>query len=307
MSGNGMVKLVAGGIFGILAFIIFLMTYFTVDQNEMTVVTRFGEMQYVADPGLHFKMPFVNSTTAYRTDIQSIAPNAAVNTYTVDNQEVDVIFTIFYRVPPTKVAYIFANNRDYQSRIMSLAVDRLKAAMGQVNVQLVAEKRGALRDTIKATLEHDLEPMGVEVTDFQLTDMQYTQAYRQAINNAAVQKANVESAEYNRQAAEKAALQAKVQAIGLADAARENARGEADARVLNAKASADARLLQATAEAKAIQLQGEAQATAIKAQADALAANKNLVELRKAEKWDGKLPVQMLSSVTPFMSFEAAK
>lgn len=307
MSQNGMVKLVAGGVFGILGLIVFMMTYFTVDQNEMTVVTRFGEMQYVADPGLHFKMPFVNSTTAYRTDIQSIAPQAAVNTYTVDNQEVDVIFTIFYRVPPSKVAYIFANNRDYQSRIMSLAVDRLKAAMGQVNVQLVAEKRGALRDAIKVTLEHDLEPMGVDVTDFQLTDMQYTQAYRQAINNAAVQKANVESAEYNRQSAEKAALQAKVQAIGQADAARENARGAADAAVLKAQADAQATLLAAQAEAKAIALKGQANADAIKAQTAALSSNPLYVELRKAENWDGKLPVQMLSGITPLMSFSAPK
>ena len=33
--------------------------------------------------------------------------------------------------------------------------------------------------------------------------------------------------------------------------------------------------------------------------------NAKLVELRKAEKWDGALPVQMLSNVVPFMSFDA--
>ena len=44
---------------------------------------------------------------------------------------------------------------------------------------------------------------------------------------------------------------------------------------------------------RAIQLQGEAQAAAIRAQADALKANSNLVELRRAERWDGKLPVNV--------------
>ncbi len=67
------VKLIGGGIIVLLAVVFFLMSYFTVDQNEMTVVTRFGHIEYVADPGLHFKMPVVNSTTAYRTDIQSVA------------------------------------------------------------------------------------------------------------------------------------------------------------------------------------------------------------------------------------------
>lgn len=297
------IRLAAGGIFAVLSLIVFLMTYFTVDQNEMAVVTRFGHMEYVADPGLHFKVPFVNSTTSYRTDIQSLHPAKAVNTYTEDNQEVDVTYTVFYRVPPSKVEFIFANNRDYQQRIESLVVDRLKAAMGKVNVQIVASKRGELRDTIKNTLVHDLDPLGVVVTDFQLTDMQYTDSYRNAINAAAVKKAQVESAEYSRQEAEKTAQQAKVAAIGTADAARERARGEADAQVLNAKANAESRLLNATAEAKAIQLQGEATAAAINAQAEALKANATLVDMERAKRWDGKLPTSIYAGAPiPFMN-----
>ncbi len=286
------VKLIGAGVIVLLAGLIFLMSYFTVDQNQMAVVTRFGHIEYVADPGLHFKMPVVNSTTAYRTDIESVASGEKwVNTYTVDNQEVDISFTIFYRIAPDKVEFIFANNRDYKERLWSLAIDRLKAAMGQVNVQLVAEKRGELRDAIKKTLIHDTAPLGIEVTDFQLTDLKYTDSFRQAVNNAAVQKANIESVEYQRQQAEKAALTAKIEAEGKANAQRAQAAG-----------AADARLLQATAEAKAIQLQGEAQAAAIRAQADALKGNSNLVELRRAERWDGKLPVNVYGSAPiPFM------
>jgi regulator of protease activity HflC (stomatin/prohibitin superfamily) len=285
------VRMIVAAAFALLLIGLFLMTYFTVDQNEMTVVTRFGHLEYVADPGLHFKIPFVNGIQAYRTDIQAIHPDKGVNTYTVDNQEVDVVYTVFYRIPADKFAYIYTNNRDYSARLYSMTVDRLKAAMGQVNVQSVAEKRGELRDTIKATLVHDAAPLGIEVTDFQLTDMQYTDAFRQAVNNAAVQKANIESIEYQRQQAEKTAQMVKIKAEGDANAARENARG-----------AADARLLQATAEAKAIQLQGEAQAAAIRAQADALKANSELVALRKAERWDGKLPVAIYANAPiPFL------
>jgi len=284
-------KLVAGSIVVAVALILSFMTFFTVNQNQATVVTRFGQLEYVADPGLHFKVPFVNSIQPFRTDIQEIHPDKGVNTYTVDNQEVDVIFTVFYRIPLDKVGYIFTNNRDYGERLFSLTVDRLKAAMGQVNVQSVAERRGELRDSIKATLAHDAAFLGVEVTDFQLTDMQYTAAFRQAVNNAAVQKANIEAVEYQRQQAEKNAAMAKIKAEGEANAARAQAAG-----------AADSRLLQAQAEAKAIQLQGEAQAAAIKAQADALKANSNLVELRRAERWDGKLPTNVYGSAPiPFL------
>lgn len=274
--------------------ILFLMTYFTVSQNQMAVVTRFGQLQYVADPGLHFKIPFVDAVYPYRTDIQALYPEKAVNTYTVDNQEVDIVFTVFYRIPADQVAFIFTNNRDYETRLMSMTIDRLKAALGQVNVQSVAERRGELRDTIKSTLVHDTKPLGMDVTDFQLTDMQYTQAFRQAVNNAAVQKANIEAVEYQRQQAMKSAETAKIKAEGDANAVRARAAGDADARLLNA-----------TAEAKAIQLQGEAQAAAIRAQAEALKANPNLVDLRKAERWDGKLPTSLYGSAPiPFIQLD---
>ncbi len=218
-----LIRLIGGGIIALLMAIVFLMTYFTVDQNSMAVVTRFGHLEYVADPGLHFKVPFVNSVTDYRTDIQALQPAKAVNTYTIDNQEVDVKYTVFFRVAPDKVAYIYTNNRDYHERLESLTVDRLKAAMGQVNVQSVAEKRGELRDVIKATLKHDGAVLGVDVTDFQLTDLQYTEAFRAAVNNAAVQKANIESVEYQRQQAEKSALSARINAEGAANAQRAQA------------------------------------------------------------------------------------
>lgn len=298
------IKFIAGGIVTLLACVIFLMTYFTVAGNERAVVSHWGEFGYVAEPGLHFKTPFRDNVTDYPTGIESIwSGKDWVNTYTVDNQEVDIAYTIFYRIPPDKVEFLFNNNRDYVARLTSMAVDRLKAAMGQVNVQMVAEKRGELRDSIKVTLERDAKSLGLEVTDFQLTDLKYTDAFRAAVNNAAVQKANIESFEYQRQQAEKSALTAKIQAEGNANAVIAAAKGEADARVLNAKASADSRLLQATAEAKAIQLQGEAQATAIKAQAEALKANDTLVEMKKAERWNGALPTSIYAGAPiPFMN-----
>jgi uncharacterized membrane protein YqiK len=72
-----------------------------------------------------------------------------------------------------------------------------------------------------------------------------------------------------------------------------------------AKGAADARLLQAQAEAKAIALQGEAQAAAIRAQAEALKSNPTLIDLRKAERWDGKLPAAIYAGAPiPFLSVD---
>lgn len=275
-------KAITTGIFAICGFLLFLMTYYTVEEYEQAVVTRFGSIVAVEGKGLHFKTPFVNSVTYWRTDIQSISPREAANTYTIDNQEVDVNFNLFYRITPDKVEYIYRNVQDYKARLQSLAVDRLKAEMGKINVAHVAERRGELRDRIRTIIAKDAEVLGVTVTDFQLTNLEYTKSFKAAVESAAAAKANVETREQELQ-----------QAIKTAERVRTEAKGKADAY-----------LFEQEAIAKGIKLKGEAEAAAIQAQAQALATNTLLTELRKAERWDGKLPATMLSNVVPFMGVD---
>lgn len=264
---------------------LFQATYFTVNQNERTVVSTWGKFSYVADPGLHFKLPVIQTATEYRTDILSLGPREHVNTFTFDNQEIDVIFKVFYRLPPQNIAYIYENARDYDKRLYDLALDRLKVEVGQVNTSHVAERRGELRDKVKSKVVEAANTLGVAVVDFQLLDLKYQESFRNAVNNAAVQKANVEAQEYLRQQALKNAERAQVDALGKANAQREQAKG-----------NADAILVEAEATAKGIKLKGEAEAEAIKAQASALKDNATLVTLRQAERWDGKLPTQIFGS-----------
>lgn len=308
------VKLIAGTLILLLSFVVFFSTYFTVNQNERVVVSSWGQFSYVADPGLHFKVPFRDTITTYMTDIQSLSPEKALNTFSEDNQEVDIVFTLLYRIPSDQVQNIYTNNREYRANAYKLTLDRLKTAMGQVNTQVVASNRGKIREAVKATLTNDLAQYGIQVVDFQLTDMQFTPEYRKAINNASLMKASVETKEYARQEAVKEAERLKAEAVGKADFLREQSRGEADARVLNAKATADATLLQtkaaadgslfqAEADAKGIKLRGDSTAAAIAAQAKALEANATLVEMEKAKRWNGQLPTSIYAGAPiPFMN-----
>lgn len=272
----------------ILGTTVFSGSYFTVEQYERGVVKTWGKVSYVADPGLGFKIPFVQSVTHMRTDIRSLQPEKKVNTYTDDNQEIDILFTLFYRVPIDKVAFVYENVQDYEARLFNLANDRLKAEMGKVKLEHFAAHRGEVRDGVKAKVKQDSLTLGVEVTDFQLTDVDYTKAFRAAVEAASVQKAGVETREWERQQAEKAALTAKVKAEGDANAIKAKADGDAYALLTNAKA----------------------QAESLRIQNAALRENKDVLELRrieveqiKASKWDGALPTQILSGVVPFMQF----
>ncbi|MNP43227.1 hypothetical protein D3C76_1370320 [compost metagenome] len=80
---------------------------------------------------------------------------------------------------------------------------------------------------------------------------------------------------------------------------------QAQIRVTQAQAEADSQVAQAKADALATELRGKAEAEAIKARAQALASNQNLVELTKAERWNGVLPTTVLpNGALPFIDIK---
>ena len=77
-----------------------------------------------------------------------------------------------------------------------------------------------------------------------------------------------------------------------------------NAKIANEQAAlaAQAKVAQAKADAEATRLRGSAEADAIKAKTLALSSNPMLIELTKAERWDGKLPTTVLPNGTlPFI------
>jgi regulator of protease activity HflC (stomatin/prohibitin superfamily) len=164
--------------------------------------------------------------------------------------------------------------------VAAISIVRFKSELGKVNTSQVAQKRGEVRDRIKEVLSATVETtLGIDIVDLQIPNIDYTDSFRAAVDQAAVAKTLVEKQEQQKRQAEIAADQRRIEAAGLANAAREEAAG-----------AADAKLLQAKAEAEAIRLRGEAEAMAIRAQAEALRQNPNLIELRKVERWDGSVP-----------------
>ncbi|MFZ0848865.1 MAG: SPFH domain-containing protein, partial [Hyphomicrobiaceae bacterium] len=83
---------------------------FTVGEYERTVMTRFGQFSSLAGPGLHFRIPFVNGLETYPIGIQRLQKDH-LNTYTVDNQELDALVTLNFRINENEVRRVFTSNR----------------------------------------------------------------------------------------------------------------------------------------------------------------------------------------------------
>lgn len=256
-------------------------TYYTIDEGERGVVLRAGSVNHVAEPGLNFKFPIIDSVVRISVQDQKRAYEK-VATYSKDVQLAMILVSVNYKVLPGAVDEVYAR---YGTEIVARAIDpivpdRLKKVFGQYQAATVVAERVRLgkevEDAIKAAVPQDL----IQVVSVQIENIDFSDAYEAAIEAAAKAEAAVRQArnELERQ---------KV---------------EAERVVVDAKARADAVRAQAQAEAERIKLAGEAEATAIRAKGDALRDNPNLVGLIAAERWNGVLPTtQVPGSAVPFI------
>ena len=284
-SGNVLPTAVKGAAaIAVLGAAFLLSPYFTVDQNERTIVTNWGEVSYAAGPGIHFRVPIMQGLVPIPVDVRSVRIDK-LNTYTVDSQELTATLVLQYRVPADKVIDVYTNlGLNYEAKLESMVIDRFKTVLGQVNAIELASQRGAIAKKVLDTVRADAAKQyyGLDVTDIQVVNVDWNDAFRQAISNASVAKARVDQQEQEKRQAEVKAQQAVVEATGRANAQVATAEGEAKAVKINAEAQA-----YATRQA------GEAQAVALKAQGEALGSNPGLVALNWAQRWNGQMPQSM--------------
>ena len=88
-------------VLSILLFAIFLLTFFTVSQQKVIIIERFGKFNRMADPGLHFKIPLIERK-AGTLNMRIRQLDVPVETKTEDNVFVSVSISVQYFVLASK-------------------------------------------------------------------------------------------------------------------------------------------------------------------------------------------------------------
>lgn len=293
--GKKMKQIMIGGMAAVIGLSALLGVY-KVDTTEVAVIDRFGAIESVqTEPGLNFKIPFVDGATFYKKDIQSFE-TTPMTIKTEDGQELqDVRLKVQWKIQPDQVEYYRNEIRDPEGRLASLVEAVAKGQIGKVNTTDIALKRSEVETMIKEALTSRADTLyKLDVTNIEFSNFEFTDKYAQQIEQNMEAKAKVERA---KQEAEEAKF--------LKDKRITEATGEKEAAILDAQGKAEARELAANAEAAAIRAEGEAQADAIRAQAEALGDNPLLVELEKAKRWGGDVPTTVVGEgATPIINLD---
>ena len=275
-------KSIVGGLLAVLLLIALMGSWYTVNETERGVLLRNGALVGVVEPGLSFKIPLIE--TVKRISVQSNATTyQGLQAYSKDQQTATLNVSVSWHVVPAEVGKVYMQYQDLDglvSRLISRQVPtQVENVFGQYNAVSAVQNRGKfVADVTKAIRDSVTGP--VVIDGVQVENIDFSDDYERSI--ALRMKAEVE-------------VKTREQMLATEQV-------EAQIVVTRAQAEADSKVAQAKADAEATRLRGSAEADAIKAKTLALSSNPMLIELTKAERWDGKLPTTVLPNGTlPFI------
>jgi len=237
-------------------------------------VLRLGATVGEAGPGLHFKMPWIN--TVHKITVQNQNKRySALEAYSRDQQPASLTVSVTYMASNPMAVY--EQYGDLDGAVFRLIDPRVtsgvKTIFGQYDaVRAIQERAGLNIDIADAVTSAITGP--IQIISVQVENIDFSEAYEQSVEQRMLAQVEIQRREQNLRTTEVEAQIARTRAEG---------------------------------EANAIRLRGEAEGAAIRARAEALRMNADLVQLQAVEKWDGKLPTTMVpSTALPFINLQPA-
>lgn len=215
----------------------------TVDNGEIAVVKRLGQVVDTREPGMHSDFWMTNSYVRLDTKVRQV--DIVTASYSNDKQTMDITMTVQYQIKKDQAKDIvihYGTLEMLEARIQSVAIERTKAIMSAYTADSLIEQRSAISAAVADAVELALgEAYYIDITTVALTNIDFSDAYEAAVEQKMIATQEVERAKAEAQKAEETAKgQLKV------------AEQEAKAKIAAAEADAKAKELAAQAEANAI-------------------------------------------------------
>ncbi len=268
------------------AMIVLIGCFVTVPPGHVGVKHRLGAVRMNHLPeGFHFKLPFIEKVE--KIDVRLRAADKQSGASSKDLQVVSTRVTVQYSLtgPVTPLTYQKIGNREIvEVALIDPAIqESVKAVTAQYTAEELVTKRAAvkalIRDVISSFIEQTLQEKGVvgamSIANVAITDFQFSSEFNRAIEE--------------KVKAEQDALKAKNEKLRI---------------ITQAEAAAAKVKLEAEALAYQIEVESISRADAIRREAEALRDNPQLIELRIAEKWDGKLPYVNGAGALPLINVD---
>ena len=232
-------KLFGGFVLAIVIAVISMSVY-TVDEREQALVFRFGEIITTdTEPGIKFKMPFVNSVKFFDDRIQTM--DADPQSYlTLEKKNLIVDSFVKWRIRDVREYYVRLGGSKVRahSRLSKRVNDAIRDEIGKRSVKdVVSGDRVLIMDIVRKAVDQEAAGLGLEVVDARLKRVDLDPDINETV--------------YNRMRAERERVAKELRAQGEEEAEKIRANADRQRQVMIAEANRTAEQIKGEGDARA--------------------------------------------------------
>ncbi len=235
-----MKKIVILPILLIIIIVSFILCCFTVDVTEQAIVTRLGKpVRTVSEPGLHFKLPFIENTTFFSKKLldYDTSPSEILTkdkkTLVIDN------YCRWYIDDPLKFYLTVKNEVGAFPRIEDIVYSEMRVELARHDlIDVINQNRKEIMENVKAQAKEKAKEYGIIIHDIRVKRADLPTENEKAVYARMSTERQRIAKQYRSEGMEEAqkikARTDKESAVILAEAYRkvETTKGEADAKVI---------------------------------------------------------------------------
>jgi regulator of protease activity HflC (stomatin/prohibitin superfamily) len=165
-------------VFGVL---LLFLSFVTVQQGTIGVITIFGKYQRVMQPGLNMKIPFIERVFK-RVSIQHRSVELEFQAITIDQANVYFKAMLLYAVVNTteesikNVAFKFIDDRSLMQALVRTIEGSIRGFVATKKQSEVLSLRKEIVNDVKEQIDQTLETWGYHLLDLQLNDITFDEA-----------------------------------------------------------------------------------------------------------------------------------
>lgn len=162
----------------VLGFLVLLLSFRTVQQGTVAVITVFGKYRRVMRPGLNFKIPIIERV-AKKISIQNRSAELGFQAVTIDQANVNFTAMLLYSVLGSEeetiknVAFKFIDDRNFMQALVRSVEGSVRAYVATKKQSEVLIVRREIVEAVKDQLDNTLEQWGYHLIDLQLNDITF--------------------------------------------------------------------------------------------------------------------------------------
>ena len=172
--------------------ILLLASFTTIKSGEVGIRIRFGKVVNKATTeGINYKVPFIEKIEKMNIKVQKI--EVKTSSSSKDLQEVDMSLAVNYQINKNNAVQLYKNvGTGYREIVLEPAIEEsIKAVTSQYTAEELITHRSDVSSKCMEVLSKKVDKYGLSVSDFNITNFNFSEEFDKAIEEKQVAEQKV--------------------------------------------------------------------------------------------------------------------